>query len=98
MVHLHEGACMKTITLRNLPPNLDNAIRKRARAEGISVSKVVIGLLEEHLTQDKTKRAELHHDLDDLSGSWTADVAAAFDEALAKQRICGNSAKPFVNQ
>ena len=77
---------MKTITLRNIPPNLDNAIRKRARAEGISVSKVVIGLLEEHLTQDKAKRGELHHDLDDLSGSWAADIAAAFDLALAKQR------------
>ena len=77
---------MKTITLRNLPPNLDNAIRKRARAKGISVSKAVIDLLEEHLTLEKTKRAELHHDLDDLSGSWTPDAAAAFDEALAKQR------------
>ena len=77
---------MKTITLRNLPPNLDNAIRKRARAKGISVSMAVIDLLEEHLTLEKTKRAELHHDLDDLFGTWTADVAAAFDEALAKQR------------
>jgi hypothetical protein len=77
---------MKAITLRNFSPNLDNAIRKRARAKGTSVNKAVIGLLEEHLTQDKTKGAELHHDLEDLSGSWTADAAAAFDEALAKQR------------
>ena len=77
---------MKAITLRNLPPNLDKAIRKRARAKRVSVNKAVIGLLEEHLRQDKTKRAELHHDLDGLSGSWTADIAAAFDEALAKQR------------
>ena len=61
---------MKAITLRNLPPNLDKAIRKRARAKRMSVNKAVIGLLEEHLTQDKTKRADLHHDLDDLSGSW----------------------------
>jgi plasmid stability protein len=77
---------MKAITLRNLPANLDKAIRKRARAKRMSVNKAVIGLLEEHLTQDKTKQSELHHDLDDLSGSWTADVAAAFDEALVKQR------------
>ena len=83
---MHERATMKAITLRNLPPNLDKAIRKRARAKRMSVNKAVIGLLEERLTQDKAKRPELHHDLDDLSGSWTADVAAAFDEALAKQR------------
>lgn len=77
---------MKAITLRNLPPNLDKAIRKRARAKRMSVDKTVIRLLEEYLTQDKMKQAELHHELDDLSGSWTADVAAEFDEALVKQR------------
>ena len=77
---------MKAITLRNLPPDLDKAIRKRARGKRMSVNKAVIGLLEDHLTQDKRKRAELYHDLDDLCGSWTEDAAAAFDRALAKQR------------
>jgi len=77
---------MKAITLRNLPAELDKAIRKRARGKRVSVNKAVIGLLEEHLTQGKMKRAELHHDLDDLCGSWTQADAAAFDRALAKQR------------
>ena len=77
---------MKAITLRNLPPDLDKAIRKRARGKRMSVNKAVIGLLEAHLTQDKRKRAELYHDLDDLCGSWTEDAAAAFDRVLAKQR------------
>ena len=77
---------MKAITLRNLPSDLDKAIRKRARSKRMSVNKAVIGLLEEHLTQDKMKRAELYHDLDNLCGSWTEDAAAAFDRALAKQR------------
>lgn len=77
---------MKAITLRNLPSDLDKAIRKRARGKRMSVNKAVIGLLEEHLTQDKVKRTELHHDLDDLCGSWTEDTAAAFDQALATQR------------
>ena len=77
---------MKAITLRNLPPNLDKAIRKRAHAKRISANKTVIRLLEEYLTQAKTKQVELHHELDVLSGSWTADVAAEFDEALVKQR------------
>lgn len=77
---------MKAITLRNLPPDLDKAIRKRARRRHMSVNKAVIGLLEDHLTQDKRKRAELYHDLDDLCGSWTEDAAAAFDRVLATQR------------
>ncbi len=77
---------MKAITLRNLPPELDKAIRKRARGKRTSVNKAVIGLLEEHLTPGKTRQVELHHDLDDLCGTWTEDTAAAFDEALAKQR------------
>ena len=77
---------MKAITLRNLPPDLDKAIRKRARGKRMSVNKAIISLLEDHLTQDKTKRAELHHDLDNLCGSWTEESAAAFDRVLAKQR------------
>ena len=77
---------MKAITLRNLPAELDKALRKRARGNGVSVNKTVIGLLEEHLTLGKMKRAKRHHDLDDLYGSWTHADAAAFDRALAKQR------------
>lgn len=77
---------MKAITLRNLPPALDKTIRQRARGKRMSVNKAVIGLLEEHLTEDRTKGVELYHDLDDLFGSWTEDVATVFDQALAKQR------------
>lgn len=77
---------MKAITLRNLPPDLYRAIRKRARGTRMSVNKAVIGLLEDHLTQGKRMRVERHHDLDDLCGSWTEEDAATFDRSLAKQR------------
>lgn len=72
---------MKAITIRNLPAELDKAIRKR-----VSVNKAVIGLLEEHLTPGKLKGAERHLDLDHLCGAWTDDNAGAFDRALDKQR------------
>jgi hypothetical protein len=85
-LHDAEGATVKAITLRNLPSDLDKTIRQRARGKRMSVNKAVIGLLEEHLTQATTKRTDLYHDLDDLCGSWTKDTAAAFDQALAKQR------------
>mgnify|MGYP003348036869 CR=1 FL=1 len=77
---------MKAITLRNLPAELDKAIRTRARGKRVSVNKAVIGLLEEHLAPGKTKPVERHHDLDHLCGAWTAAEAAAFDRALDKQR------------
>jgi plasmid stability protein len=77
---------MKAITLRNLPPELDKAIRKRARDKRVSVNKAVIGLLEEHLTPGKLKRTERHHQLDHLFGSWTDADADEFDRVLDKQR------------
>lgn len=77
---------MKAITLRNIPPDLDKAIRKRARGKRVSVNKAVLGLLEEHLSPAKSKRPDVYHDLDHLCGAWSEDMAEAFDKALAKQR------------
>ncbi len=77
---------MKAITLRNLPPQLDRTIRERAKKKGVSVNKVVIGLLQDHLGESERKTVRRYHDLDDLSGSWTRQEAEAFDRALEKQR------------
>ena len=77
---------MKAITLRNLPPQLDRTIRERAKKKGVSVHKVVIGLLQDHLGESERKTVRRYHDLDDLSGSWTRQEAEAFDRALEKQR------------
>jgi hypothetical protein len=52
----------------------------------MSVNKAVITLLEEHVNHDKKKPSALHHDLDDLCGSWTKAEATAFDKTLTKQR------------
>jgi hypothetical protein len=81
-----EGNTMKAITLRNLPPQLDRTIRERAKKKGVSVNKVVIGLLQDHLGESERKTVRRYHDLDDLSGSWTRQEAEAFDRALEKQR------------
>jgi ATP phosphoribosyltransferase regulatory subunit HisZ len=77
---------MKAITLRNLPAEVDKAIRTRARRARVSVNKAVIGLLEEYVTRGKQKEQERHYDLDHLCGSWTDAEADAFDRALDKQR------------
>ncbi|MGH7232786.1 MAG: hypothetical protein ACREJU_15730 [Nitrospiraceae bacterium] len=77
---------MKAVTLRNLPPHLDKTIRQRAREKRMSINKAVIALLEEHVNLDNKNPSTLHHDLDDLCGSWTKAEATAFEKILTKQR------------
>lgn len=48
---------MKAVTLRNLPPELDRTIRERAKKKGVSVNKVVIGLLQDHLGGSERKNS-----------------------------------------
>ena len=75
---------MKAITLRNVPPEIAEAIAARAREKGISINKTVVGMLEELIgSQGKKKR---YHDLDPFFGSWTAEEAAEMDKAIAEQR------------
>lgn len=78
---------MKAITLRNLPPDLARRIRQKAKAGRTSLNRTVIALLEESVNGPAhAGTPAVHHDLDGLAGSWSAEEAAAFDEALAGQR------------
>ncbi len=74
---------MGAITIRNLPPEIDSAIRQRAQQEGISLNQAVIRLLGETIHPPKNKT---YHDLDHLFGIWTKEEADAFDAVLAEQR------------
>lgn len=76
---------MAAITLRNIPPKLQEVIRRRAGADGLSLNKTVLRMLEEAAGQRQAER-HLHHDLDHLAGTWTEEEAAAFEAALAEQR------------
>jgi hypothetical protein len=77
---------MTAVTLRNIPPKLQEVIRRRAGADGLSLNKTVIRMLEEAVSQRAPARRELHYDLDHLAGTWSEEEAGAFDEALAEQR------------
>ena len=77
---------MKAVTLRNLPPSLDRTIRQRAKKKGVSVNKVVIRLLQEHLGESEKRPVHRYHDLDELADSWSKQEAEAFERTLAKQR------------
>ncbi len=78
---------MGAITVRNLPPELARAIRQKAKREKVSLNRAVIGLLEEAAGLGRgTKPEVLHHDLDDLAGSWSKEEYEEFTEALLEQR------------
>ena len=79
---------MNAITLRNLPPEVARAIRKKAKREKISLNRAVIGLLEEATGLTSRKKQILHDDLDRLAGSWTQEEYDEFMEALREQRRC----------
>lgn len=80
---------MTAITLRNIPPKLQEVIQRRADSDGLSLNRTVIRLLEEAVGQRTTTGRELHHDLDHLAGTWSDEEAAAFESALAEQRRAG---------
>jgi hypothetical protein len=78
---------MKAITIRNIPPEVAQAISRKAETERTSLNRAVISLLEERLGTGTRRRSEIRHDdLDFLAGSWTGREAEAFDKALAGQR------------
>ena len=79
---------MKVLTLRNLPPELEKAVRKEAERRRTSMNKAIISLLERKAEGDKKKNARRlkNDDLDALAGSWSKKEAAEFDKALASQR------------
>ena len=78
---------MKTITLRNLPPDLADKIEQEAVRANASLNATVIRLLQKAVggtTQDRTPIKK--RDLSDLGGTWTKEEADEFDRNLAEQR------------
>jgi len=71
--------------VRNIPPKLQEVIRQRAEADGLSLNKTVLRMLEEAAGQ-RTARRELYRDLDHLAGTWSEKEAELFDAALNEQR------------
>jgi hypothetical protein len=80
----------RTITIRNLPADLETRIEAMAREEGASLAQTVIRLLMRATGLRPPERRDgkpaSHHDLDALAGTWSAEEAAEFERALAAQR------------
>jgi plasmid stability protein len=68
-------------TIRQVPRELDRALRARARAEGKSLNETAVAVLAEALC---AKPEVKHRDLSDLVGSMTQAEAKAITDAVAE--------------
>ncbi len=68
-------------TLRNIPQELDRALKARAKLLGKSVNHVTLEALAHGMQQTLRRR-----NLRSMPGSWTKTEAEAFEESLANQR------------
>ena len=77
------NGCMQ-YTLRNVPPEIDAALRRRARREGRSLNEMAIQALREATGTEGGIAEPRRRDLSDVVGSWIAEPAV--DEALDRPR------------
>jgi len=76
------AAKARQYTIRNVPPRVDRALRKKARERGVSLNTLVVQALMAEAGESAAPKT--YDDVDDLLGSWVHDPAV--DEALASQR------------
>jgi len=74
---------MTTMTLHGIDEETVATLKARARRESTSVNALTLHLLRNALGLEKPKRSTIHHDLDHLAGTWSADDATAFTRAVA---------------
>lgn len=77
---------MKAITLRNIPAEVQRAIRAKARQKRISTNKAVLELLQERVGVLEQRKGITYDDLDELAGAWTPKEARAFEAAAGAAR------------
>lgn len=68
-------------TIRGVPTVLDEAIRRRAKAESKSINEVAVEALAQGLGLGE--HPQTHRNVSDVMGTWKKDVA--IEEALADQ-------------
>ena len=70
-----------TITLRNLPAEVEKAILETSRREGISLNKATLRLLQVSL-----RKPARNTDFDEFIGTWSSAEADEFNAVLAEMR------------
>jgi hypothetical protein len=75
---------MKTLTLRGIDDELAGGLERLAQQGRESMNGVILHLLRDKLGLSKPKFREIHHDLDDLAGTWTDEEAREFDAVVSE--------------
>lgn len=73
---------MKTLTLRGIDDELARGLEEVAQQGRDSMNSVILRLLRDRLGLTKPKFREVHHDMDDLAGTWTQEEANEFDDVV----------------
>ena len=73
--------CMQ-YTIRNIPPELDRAIKARAKKLGKSINQVALEMLTHGFEEPVRYRS-----LRDMPGSWSTKEARDFDRFLEEHRV-----------
>ena len=84
MMHCASFLCYSkfmTISLRNLPKEVEKAILETSHREGNSLNKATIRLLEAQL-----RKPARNSDFEEFSGAWSSAAADEFDAALVEMR------------
>ncbi len=74
---------MTTMTLRGIDEALAQTLKEQSSREGVSLNTLALQLLRKATGLDKPKRVVMHHDLDRLAGTWSAEDAASFAATTA---------------
>ena len=72
---------MKTITVRNVPPDIATALAAERRRRGLSLNRTVLALMREALGLANPRRRS--NGLRRLAGTWTEADFRQFEEAVA---------------
>ncbi|MFV2069070.1 MAG: hypothetical protein ACC645_19050 [Pirellulales bacterium] len=72
---------MKYVTIRNLPPEVADALDKEKRRRGKSLNQTTVELLAQAL--GVARQQERGNGLASLSGGWTVDQWRSFEESVA---------------
>ena len=75
---------MKTITVRNVPPDVAAALEAERRLRGLSLNRTVLSLMHEALGLSNPRRRS--NGLRRFAGTWTESEFRQFEEAVAPFR------------
>ncbi len=75
------GDIMKNLTIRNVPPDLGEALEEEKRKRGLSLNQTVLQLLSQGLGVGIGRSPK--NGLARLAGNWTADEHEQFETAIA---------------